>query len=346
MHSNNTVSKTGSKTLVVVILSAWLVLSAAVGVMGQGPGDGLPEPAEELQDLAFLVGDWDVSGQVLVAEDEWAAVEAVAVIDWHLEGHALREYMDGVAGDQVFAATTFRAFSPPVNRWEMVWADSLSEPLVALAGQAQGETFSFISRGAGESWEIYLTDIAEDSFALEILKAPGIGYTPESAWQLTYTRRTDPVTPDVIADLTAGAEMVAPPEQMDQFAFWIGEWEMDSLVPDGDEWVPLPAQDTLTWVINGFAMEEHWRGEVGTGPIVAYSLSRYNPSFDGWDNVWFGTGGRRLQTFRGGCEEDLQRCKLAGYFYDVYDGVEEFRWAIPDIDNPNWMIDFRRVEAE
>jgi hypothetical protein len=185
----------------------------------------------------------------------------------------------------------------------------------------------------------------DDHFMLTIKLAPSIGAQADTVWTLSYTRRTEPVTDDAVAALLDGAEHVPPPEEMQQFGFWVGDWVMDSQYPQAGGWESYPARNTLKWVADGYALEEHFRGEGPNGYFEGYSLSRYNPSHDGWDNVWFGTVRPGLQTFRGGCDFDEPNlCKLAGYFYDVYPDVAHFTWAIPDINNAQWRIEFYRAE--
>jgi len=68
-------------------------------------------------------------------------------------------------------------------------------------------------------------------------------------------------------------------EELNQFAFLIGDWDVDiTWLPEGKDPVKYQAKWHNRWIIDGFAVMQEWRGPYLTGTEIRY----YNPKTKNW----------------------------------------------------------------
>lgn len=119
-----------------------------------------------------------------------------------------------------------------------------------------------------------------------------------------------------IASPGIGAEIpqsCASPEAR-AFDFWIGDWRIEQqiLQPDGT-WLTLEARTSVSPVLDGCALVEHWEGEVQffwegmdqPEPMTGLSVRAYDPQSAKWYIHWMDTrtphfGGAYTGNFRDG----------------------------------------------
>ena len=91
--------------------------------------------------------------------------------------------------------------------------------------------------------------------------------------------------------LTASAQA----DKSSQFDFWIGEWAIEQKILDKNgEWLEYEAHTTVKYMLDGQAIEEHWRGEVRffwegmaeSQQLEGYSLRYYDEDSGKWLIYW------------------------------------------------------------
>lgn len=71
-----------------------------------------------------------------------------------------------------------------------------------------------------------------------------------------------------------------------QFDFWLGDWDVST--PDGK----LAGRNTITRIVGGCALHEHW---VGRGGFTGQSLNGWNRHTKQWHQTWVDSSGGRLE---------------------------------------------------
>ncbi len=142
-----------------------------------------------------------------------------------------------------------------------------------------------------------------------------------------------------------------------QFDFWIGSWDINQKILRQDgSWIELKASTTVSPLLNGCALEEHWTGQVQffwlgmTHPeeIKGFSLRYFDTSSGKWNIYWMDTQNPDLgKPFTGNFSEDK------GEFYAsretkkgkqisriVFSDIKEYsvHWdlSISNDDGKNW----------
>lgn len=88
-----------------------------------------------------------------------------------------------------------------------------------------------------------------------------------------------------------------------QFDFWIGEWNINQKIIQKDgTWLETKAHTSVTPILSGCALEEHWRGDVKffwqsmkeIKPMKGFSIRYYNPKEKVWYIHWMDNFGLKL----------------------------------------------------
>ena len=341
------------------------LLSFSIGSSAQEVGH--TGPAEENADqLEFMVGDWEiVSNRNITAFDEnvdtdaeavWEETVAVANIVPHLDGNAYLQHWIGTMGDELVEATFFHGIRGGGQTWDIIWADSHLLGIHLMQGNFDQDDV-FVADGSiwqSSSTHLVINNITENSFQWTLSVTDGVFSTDYSdVWMMTYTRITDDseATYDELAEtIRASGEMPAPPDGIDGFSFWIGEWNIDSMYASYD-FEPLPARSSIQWVNGGHAFEEHWIAlwdiDEQITPFEAFSLSIFNTESNTFNNVWWQIHSGSPQRFNTGtCSGDGAdyQCRLAGVFYNITENTID--WYIGSENSPNWRLAFQRRDGE
>lgn len=84
-------------------------------------------------------------------------------------------------------------------------------------------------------------------------------------------------------------------EEFHQFDFWIGEWDINQKIIQKDgSWLETSAQTSVTSILNGCALEEHWKGDVRffwlgmekVETMEGFSFRYYNEKEKVWYLYW------------------------------------------------------------
>lgn len=145
----------------------------------------------------------------------------------------------------------------------------------------------------------------------------------------------------------AGAQDQPPPSceaaEYRQFDFWAGAWEV--VTPDGE----VAGRNTIQRILNGCALEEHWRGAKGS---TGKSLNMYYARDGKWHQSWVDGNGGRLD-LAGGLDE-RGRMVLSGTmpgreggevlheisWEDLGDGTVKQHWRVSRDGGEAWQDAF------
>lgn len=93
-------------------------------------------------------------------------------------------------------------------------------------------------------------------------------------------------------DTGDNAPLPEPHENMSQFDWFLGEWEVVSRIlvdAETDEWLEETLRTVHTSEMNGHIIFEHFVGPLGGEPYEAWSIRKYNANSDRWQQKWMDT---------------------------------------------------------
>ncbi len=104
------------------------------------------------------------------------------------------------------------------------------------------------------------------------------------------------VKPLIAAQLNLPIDTLAcnSPENR-QFNFWIGDWDIQQSILNKDgTWLKTKAHTSVTPILNGCALEEHWEGDVkffwsgmqNIEHMKGFSIRYYDPQKSEWNIHW------------------------------------------------------------
>jgi hypothetical protein len=102
-----------------------------------------------------------------------------------------------------------------------------------------------------------------------------------------------------------GADGPPGPAAERQFAFWVGDWDIQSRQrsPGGDAWVEGKCINHVRRILNGRVIEERFDGSQLSPPLSGLSVSAYNRALGRWQQTWVDDEGNYLD-FIGGWQGD------------------------------------------
>jgi hypothetical protein len=109
-----------------------------------------------------------------------------------------------------------------------------------------------------------------------------------------------------LAPGSAGAQAQEPPAapakpcaapEIQQFAFWIGEWDLTWDRGKGR------GTNSIRWILDGCVVHEHFQEKEGEGPpLEGWSVSSWSPLLRKWQQTWVDNQAGYLD-FQGGLED-------------------------------------------
>jgi hypothetical protein len=152
-----------------------------------------------------------------------------------------------------------------------------------------------------------------------------------------------------------------------QFDFWLGDWQIDQQIRQADgSWLHLPARTSVTSVLDGCALLEHWEGDVkfywekmdAIEHMEGLSVRSYDPEAGEWCIHWMDSRHPRFGPpfcgrFAGGRGDFVQERETpAGTrrtrirFSETGDGGVRWELAIGAPEGaswtPLWVMDMKR----
>jgi hypothetical protein len=168
--------------------------------------EATPEPytlAEEVHQLDFFIGSWDVQSRLLMDADtdEWMEETVTSTVEPIIGGFALLEHFDGTYGGTPIQGVSLRIYNSSIGKWQQRWTDNTSPGFAAYTGQfADGQFIAYADRGYSPEVEggmdeakqnglreIFF-DIEPDRFSWRLESTSDGGETWTVVWTLEYTR--------------------------------------------------------------------------------------------------------------------------------------------------------------
>ncbi|HEY5891023.1 MAG TPA: DUF1579 family protein [Acidimicrobiia bacterium] len=158
----------------------------------------------------------------------------------------------------------------------------------------------------------------------------------------------------------------APPE-MHQLDWFLGRWDVISRSKDaaGDS-VEESMGTNHSLILGGHAILEHFRGPLMGQPFEAWSLRKYNPVGERWEQRWVDTTPGGFADWTGSWDESSRRfignpnrvlaadgtlatAAVREVFFEIED--DRFSWKYETTEDggtiwaPSWELEYRRSSA-
>jgi hypothetical protein len=176
-----------------------LALTSAAHAQEDSMSNELPPPAEEMQQLSWFIGKWDVTSRFL-NEGEWIEEHLTTDHTLILGGHVIFEHFGGPVFQAPFEAWSLRKYNVNTGMWDQRWVDVSPGGFADWSGSWDEETQTYTgyaNRYLNEDRSVQQTairevfsDITEDSFAWRYETTEDGGETWTVTWTLDYVRRT------------------------------------------------------------------------------------------------------------------------------------------------------------
>jgi hypothetical protein len=318
-----------------------LLLTLAVPVaFGQDEEEAGPTTLDIVQRAAFLIGEWDISGQVMVA-DAMQDITGVSTIDWDLEQHGIRENWTATINGQVVEGISFWVYDAPNGRWQMIRTDTQVTPgIMQMFGQLNGNTeFVAYTQGGDVTTRYLITATDADTLEMSLGTSASLIDPFEPSWTMTYTRSSGAQTAD---DIRAAGTAVAAPPEVGQFSFLEGQWDVAAQVTNADtgEMMDVPATSTVEQTLGGTALSEVWQGTFAEGDVrTMWTLTTFNAETSQWEQASVDTTDAGFTITTGGaCGET--GCSLGSDTYSITDtGIH---WERAGEAGPTAIMDYTR----
>lgn len=108
--------------------------SAKVSAMAVMPPMG---PPPQMKEIAYVVGVWDVAGQIFMdpASDNGMAFSAVATFEYALDSAAMLLHYSSRMMGMPYHGMSVTTFDRHKNQWQEVWLDNMSARISLMTGQ-------------------------------------------------------------------------------------------------------------------------------------------------------------------------------------------------------------------
>lgn len=129
------------KNLIISILTVFLMTALLVSAQEEEMG-GMPPmgPPEEMKELAWLTGEWDVAMSWRMTPDgEWMASKGVATYSMVLEGSTLQMEYSGSDMPMPFVGLMLQTYDRVAGHFQSVWVDNMSARMSYYTGNKEGE---------------------------------------------------------------------------------------------------------------------------------------------------------------------------------------------------------------
>ncbi len=118
------------KIMGIAVLGLFLLMSpvAAIAEEHQKAQEDMPEmgPPQEIKELAFLVGDWDVDMKSKwdPADEDWIETKGTVNYKYVAGGSVIQMTYESQVMDMHFSGFGLQCFDRETGQWQMVWSDN------------------------------------------------------------------------------------------------------------------------------------------------------------------------------------------------------------------------------
>lgn len=121
-----------------------------------------PDRAEKMALYGWLIGDWEMDGNVHLDDGTIYKNSGEIHFGWVLEGRAIQDVW---IFPGAFYGTTLRVYDPDLDAWHILWSDPLKQYYTRQIGRARGKDIvqeGKLEDGTSIRWSF--TEITSDSF--------------------------------------------------------------------------------------------------------------------------------------------------------------------------------------
>ena len=339
-------------TALALLLAAPLAL-AAEGRDGRlfDPGVAMshraPGAPAQLDQAAFLVGEWDVSCTRSPGEDEAIEVDAVSSITWMNRGHGLMERAftadadgDGHSSHDI----RLLVFNGAGGVWSYGEADTWRESTRAMQGPPTPGAIVLHDAarpGGGPSLELRRRTYRETgprAFAVTDEVSTDMGESWTTRVSCAYARRPQRAPALVPAD-DLGAPAPGRPPEASEFDFLLGEHDAAHWLLFGGREVRFPTTTTAVYALGGFGiLEFNWFDLDPNLPDAGTTVVRlYNRAERRWESLFVNNRFNSVLRFGGRQEGD----RIVLHTFDVDSTGVLSRFVFHDIgeDGYRWYAE-------
>ena len=282
------------------------------GLTREKRGDASPI---ELERVAGMVGQWDVTWQVPDGKGKIHTAQGKAEINWMNRGYALMERFkvtdfNGLGTPK--STLSFLSFSSVSGTWGYGIADSHQRNVSIYNGGFNQQKLildNILREGGGMLMTMYrleLSPITDQGFFWQLQSSTNLGGDWSLILKKTYLRHA--ASPEFMATgKSYGKPAENRPEQAAEFDFLIGEWNagQDITAPNGQNY-KFPSTSTAVYCLDGQGiLEYNWYDVNPSFPDSATSIIRlYNPAMRRWESLYLSNRNNSLLYFGGRKEGD------------------------------------------
>lgn len=306
-----------------------------------------PAAPAELDEVAYLVGNWDVSLELTNASGETHRTSGVAAISYMNRGHAIMErlFVDAFDGDENDAhEIRFLAFNHGAKVWNLGEASSYSESARAMHGELAGGVLALYDaerpRG-GPSLVLHRTSFHRgDSEGFVVVQevSGDLGATFETRARRTYRKRAG-LAPALALTRDGGSPAAGRPEGADGFDFLVGTFATSQWLLFGGREVSFPTNASAVYALGGHAiLEFNWFDLDPNLPDAATTVLRiYNRAERQWESLFLTNRFNSILHFGGRQEGD--RIVLTTYDVDSTATLSRFVFHEIEDDGYRWFAE-------
>ena len=129
--------KLASLVVLLVIFSLTVIPSMAADTVQEKMAEEMPlmGPPEQMKELAFLEGTWDVKGKFRMAPDSaWQEYSAVSTYTYILDGAALRHDFHMPWMGMEMTGLGLQCYDRETQEWQAIWSDNFGGRLSLYSG--------------------------------------------------------------------------------------------------------------------------------------------------------------------------------------------------------------------
>lgn len=98
-------------------------------------------PPEELKEMSFMIGEWNVKGKMRTdpTSDVWSEYAGVATYEWVANGAALMSTYESEMFGMAFIGHSVETYDRETKQWQVTWFDSMSGRQSMYTGNMVGD---------------------------------------------------------------------------------------------------------------------------------------------------------------------------------------------------------------
>lgn len=151
-------------------------------------------PPQEIKDVAYLVGDWDMVGQMRQDTTQpWQEIKGSCTFSYTAGGAAMMMDYTGTMEGNVFQGVAIDTYDRETKKWQSIWIDNLSARITYYEGEKKDGQSVLIGedRYLGQIYTIRLTSTkkTDKSFDWKMEMSTDGGKTFTTTMTTTYTKK-------------------------------------------------------------------------------------------------------------------------------------------------------------